>query len=149
MVTKCKNSVFAVLFLVCFLLGSLCGVLLLRMGLCQNAQWIIFYCRAMDPLTGIRLLEMSLLWACPMLLVVLIGFMSWQRLLPWLIAVRGLVLSYTMAAYWSAGLSLWAPARRNVVLLPLFYALCCWVWCHRVPISFLRGTMYESTAGIL
>lgn len=134
MVTKCKSSVFCVSFLVCFLLGCICGLLLLRIVLCRNAQWLCQYCQSLEPLHGKRMLEAILLWICPMMLLLVVYLMSWQRLLFWLVAVRSACMAYSLGAFWVAGMSVWDLMRRNVILLPVFCIGCALVWKRREAI---------------
>lgn len=127
----CKKSVFGILFFGCFGLGTIYGAVLARAGAVSDFPWLCSYCQALTaaapPGIGLRL------WfrALPFGIAVLLGHLPGAtRLLPLLVALRGVLLSYCLAVCYLAripatGYWLWSAA-----LLPLFYMLCQKIWLN-------------------
>ena len=128
----CKKSVFSVLFLLSFLLGTICGVLLFRCVYVYHSDWIVDYGSALF----IRIDRISI--SC--LAFALIPFVSLfllsifpegYRVLPVLIAVRGCLLCYFLCLCHVGGISYGAVFCRNLFLLPLFYFVSRHIWVYR------------------
>ena len=128
----CKKSVFSVLFLVSFLLGTICGILLFRSVFVLHPGWIVDYGTALSMGTsrgGISCLFFSVM---PFLVLFLLGmFSAGYRLIPALISVRGCLLCYYMSCCHVSGSVFGAVLCRNLFLLPLFYLLSRHIWVYR------------------
>lgn len=144
---KCKNSVFCVLFFFSFSLGTICGVLLFRLAAGSHGGWLLAYCGALPEADG---WSMALSLLRPLAVAALAGLVPWgRRCLPWLIGLRGLLMAYAAAACFSCGQSgLWL-VLRGLALLPVYFAVCRWVfgrWGQRER-SWVRGQSYVANVG--
>lgn len=122
---KCKKSVFCILFLIWFLIGTICGFFLFRCLQKAHGGWAAAYCAALTGTDGQSLLSF-LFFACrPLLLAGLLCLLPWgRRLVPVLTAARGCLMAYYMAFFFAASLSPLSMALREAVILPPFFCLC-------------------------
>lgn len=122
---KCRNSVFCVLFLALFLLGTICGILLLNLFSQSQPGWLTSYCRSIGWIDFDRVFGTVFVWTAPIIAVWLTGMLPFSgRMILVLILFRGVLAGYAAAAYWRAGMEPWSLAIREGFLLPLFYVLC-------------------------
>ena len=122
LVSKCKNSVFCAQFLFFFLVGTICGTWLYR---CSDSVGI-----ARLELTGL-MTEEAVDWSSVLSVLrplVMAGLACIHpfgyHVLPVLVTMRGLLMSYAFCAVLCAGLSPGPLILRGMLLLPLFYSLC-------------------------
>ena len=123
----CKKSVFCILYLIFFFLGTICGVLLVRSFSAAEGPWLVSYCGALSACSAgmWRLLA----WVRPLVLAWLAGLSGFGcRLIPWLIALRGALMAYEAAACCVCGQSPRGVLLRGLVILPLFFSLCRQGW---------------------
>ncbi len=123
--SKCKKSVFCILFLFWFLTGTICGFILFQC--LQNAQgpWVGAYCAALVGTAGSDLASYLFAAIRPLLLAGLLCLLPWgRRLVPLLTAARGCLVAYYMAFFFAASLSPLTMALREAVTMPLFFCLC-------------------------
>ena len=126
---ECKKSVFGILFLLCFLLGTICGVFLFGCLTTVRGAWIQQYTELLCQEGNGGLLSVCLSWCRPLLLAALAGFLRWgDRVVLFLAVLRGILMAYTAAALWTSGLTLLPFLVRGILLLPLFYAVCSWAY---------------------
>lgn len=126
---KCKNAVFSVLFFVSFCLGTIFGVFLLRVISKNGSEWLTSYCTVLEQAEALS--PGSALFALlrPVMLVFVAGMIpKGYRLLPVLIFFRGCLTAYTASACYITGMTLSLVILRGLVLLPLFYFFCRWVY---------------------
>ena len=126
----CKKSVFCALFFVFFLLGTICGMFLLRCLVLERQMWLFDYCSVLRRTSNTNLV--SLLWfqVIPLLGAVAVYFLPYKdRLFPILFFIRGCLLSYSCGAFCTSGIPFWDTVLLNALLLPAFYGLCRWLWC--------------------
>jgi len=122
---KCRISVFCILYLVLFLLGTICGVLLFRLLCSRQDGWILAYSRVLseETLPGSRLFS----WLRPLIVVVLLGLVPWgKRFIPVLIVLRGLLMAYFVSALFACGQPMGPAVLRGATMLPLFFAVSFW-----------------------
>ena len=130
---KCRISVFCTLFLVLFLLGTICGVLLFRLLCSDQDRWILTYSRILSAggLPGSRLFS----WVRPLIVAVLPGLVPWgKRVIPVLVLLRGLLMAYLASALFACGLPLGGVVLRGATMLPLFFAVSFWSY-HAFPLG--------------
>lgn len=126
---KCKKSVFCILFLICFFIGTICGVILFHCLLGAHSGWITAYCDALGSLERPGLLTSLFFWCRPLALALLLGLSpAGSRLIPVLILARGCFSAYLTSFYYAAGLSPLSAVLRWLALLPVFYLLCRWAY---------------------
>lgn len=125
----CKNSVFCVQFFTFFFLGTICGILLLRVMLISDCAWLREYCACLRIARfGNRILMIWFLFL-PLLAAVGLYFIPHRNnLFPILFFVRGCLLSYAVGATYTQGLPLGDILFCNLLMLPLFFALCRRLW---------------------
>lgn len=124
-VSKCRKSVFCMLFLFFFSIGTICGVLSFRYLAGAQSSWTFMYCRRLQLMEYGSFCSFVLAWIRPLLLVLVIGLVPWgKKFLPILITARGFLTAYSAAACLSCGQSLSWVVIRGLTLLPVFYALC-------------------------
>lgn len=121
---KCRNSVFCIFFLVLFLAGTICGVLLFRLAADRSANWLLAYGRKLQR-DGLYLAWGP--WVRPLLAAGVLGLVPWgRRVLPWLILLRGLLTAYGVCVAYGCGLSLAPAALRGLILGPAYFLVCLW-----------------------
>ena len=122
---RCRNSVFCVLFVFWFLLGTICGVLLFQVLAGTGSRWIVAYCDTLFRGQTVGLWSLVLCWSRPLLFVGLLGVVPWgRRILPTAIFLRGALTAYSAAAWYVSELRpIWIVVR-GLTLLPLYYAAC-------------------------
>lgn len=122
---KCKNSVFCILFLFYFFLGTICGIFLFRKLQGAHCAWITAYCTALTQMNPPDLLKQLFFICKPLAIALVLGICpSGYRLIPILIAVRGCIMAYIAAFYAVSGLPPAALVFRWLLFLPVFYYLC-------------------------
>ncbi len=127
----CKNSVFSILFLVSFLLGTICGVLLFRAVYVLHPGWIEDYGSALVQAASHAGLSRFLFALMPFLVLFLFGvFSEGYRLVPVLIAARGCFLCYYLSCCQVSGSGGGPVLFRNLILLPVFYLLSRYIWVY-------------------
>ena len=127
--SKCRNSVFCVRFLVFFLFGTICGIWFYRCLAELETGWLEPYASGLETACG-----RSLLLAVfrPLIL----GFLcclhpfGWAAV-PLLIGARGFLTAYSACAVLRVGLPAGPVILRGLVILPFFYRLCCRAWYKR------------------
>lgn len=126
---KCKKSVFCVLFLFCFFLGTICGMLLFHGLLGVHDAWITAYCRTLAQLERPNALTFLFFCGRPLLLAFVLGLCpkGW-RLVPLLVLARGCLMAYIMSFYAASALPPTSLVLRWLVLLPVFYYMCRWAY---------------------
>lgn len=123
---KCKNSVFCGFLLLCFSVGTICGVLFFRLLLVSCGDWAADYFIDLirsDTGSFLKLffsrlrpfLVISVLSACPLRI----------RLIPLLVFLRGCAVSYFFSAAFCAGCSVFSPAFGFLIFLSAYLWLCC------------------------
>ena len=128
----CKNSVFCVLFLLFFLMGTICGVFLLRCLIVADRQWLAFYCCELDRLMPTSLFLRIWFQLIPFLVALVIRLSSCQdKLYPVLFFIRGCLITYSIGALLINDVVVTRVLLRNVLMLPAFYAFCRWLWCEQ------------------
>ena len=126
---KCKKSVFCILFLICFFLGTICGMILFHCLLGAHSGWISAYCTALDQLERPGLWKLLFFWCRPLILAFVLGLSpAGSRFIPILIFLRGCMSSYLTSFCYASGVSPLSAVLRWLVLLPVFYALCRWAY---------------------
>ncbi len=128
----CKNSVFSILFLVSFLSGTICGVLLFRAVYVLHPVWITEYGRTLVECASILGFSNMFFVLMPFFLLLLLGMFSLgYRLIPIFVACRGCLLSYFLSCCFVSGIGGGVILRRNLVLLPLLYLISLHIWVYR------------------
>ena len=129
----CKNSVFCILFLLFFSLGTICGVLLLHCVLRSDSQWVRAYCTALASQGGrgafLNLWFLLLPFLAAFAIMLLPGG---DKLLPVLFFLRGCVCTYSIGACLALQIPLTGILLRNLFLLPAFYAFSRKLWSYLV-----------------
>lgn len=122
---KCKNSVFCVSFLVCFLVGTICGALFFRIMFQQNRTWAHMYCAE---LYGSRDADLFSLFLCclrPLASAVVLGSFSFgRRFTAVLIAFRGLSVSYFLCFAFCAQCRVFPILASELMVLTAFFCVC-------------------------
>ena len=127
----CKKSVFSILFLVFFIGGTICGVLLLRVVFLMRPDWLDQYCAVIYHAEPSDRLRHLLFLAYPLLSVVAAGLTPFKlRIIPILILLRGCLLAYSCSAFYVCGLSCFGFLIPQLFILPLFYLLCAFFCCR-------------------
>ena len=143
LLSRCKKSVFCILFLLCYFLGTICGVLLFRFLAGANDGWVRRYSAALfcETPDGWNVLFS---FCRPLLLAAAAGMLSCgNRLIVWLIVLRGALTAYAAAAAWAAGCSLTPLLMRGIILMPLFFAVCRWAYYRNCPAD-QREKMFDA-----
>lgn len=123
---KCKNSVFCVSFLLCFLAGTICGVFCFS---CASSslicwQWHIDLNACSAPAIGLLCSFFR-----PLLVAAVFGISPLGRKYVWLlIGMRGLLCSYLCCAVIDLHNTFSLVILREFLLLPVFYWLCFWAY---------------------
>ena len=127
----CKNSVFSILFLVLFLLGTICGIFLFRAMYVLHAGWITEYGTALMEPSSHGALSCLFALLLPFLLLFLFGILpEGHRLILLLVAVRGCLLCYCLCCCQISGAGFYSVLIRNLFLLPLFFLFSRYVWAR-------------------
>ncbi len=125
----CKKSLFSILFLVFFFLGTICGILLLRFILICDNSWMTAYCLTLEssgPSRGLMSLWFHL-W--PFLSALAIYFLPHKdKLFLVLFFLRGCICAYTIGAYYAMGVPLMDVVLKNLLIFPVFFAFCRRLW---------------------
>ena len=125
----CKNSVFSILFLISFLIGTICGILLFRAVHILHPSWIVEYASALSSVSTARFFRSAFFLILPFLPVWLIGqFPNGYRFVPLLTSMRGCFLSYCLSCCYVGGVSSLPVVYRNAFFVPLYYLFCQYVW---------------------
>lgn len=127
----CKKSVFSILFLLSFLFGTICGVLLFRFLYVLHDGWLEQYGELLVYRSsgfGFSFVFTSFL---PFMALFLLGIIpEGYQIVPVLIAIRGCLLSYFLSFCQICGASSGIMFYRNLVLLPIFYLISRYLWVH-------------------
>lgn len=131
---KCKNAVFCGVFLLFFSIGAICGVFLIKIVTQSESNWLISYCMNLAK-TQVRSPWVTVfLILRPIMIVLAVGIIpGGYRFLPVLIFLRGCLTAYSAAACHVTGLSPAFVIFRGLLLLPLFYYFCRWVYTMQAP----------------
>lgn len=125
----CKKSVFCILFLLFFALGTICGVLFLRCLLTEDVTWLRSYCAELDHSNRSGVLLTLWFLLLPFLGAFAVGLTPFKdKLFPALFFLRGCFCVYAVGAFYTLGIPLTGILLRNLVLLPIFYAVCRELW---------------------
>jgi len=126
---KCKKSVFCILFLFFFVIGTICGSVLFSVILHSNYGWLCDYCASLDYVTAKDLSSLLLFYARPLLFVFLFGVLfPGSKWILFFVAIRGCLCSYLFAAMYYSGCFMTGILMRQFVLLPAFYFICRQAW---------------------
>ena len=119
---KCKKSVFCGYFLVCFLLGTICGVFLFRVLDLSGADWIGLYgAELVADSVSVGAALRFLFFLRPVFLALCLIMIPYGfRALPVLIVGRACVIAYSIAFLFAGNMPVSAVAVRNAFLLPVF-----------------------------
>lgn len=127
----CRKSVFLLLFLLIFFVGSIAGIFLFRCAYIGIFSWLMDYCRLFQSIrflisSPIMLLH-HLLWYVS---VSIIGFSTWRVwLVPLCIFIRASVLCYFFCTSCFCGPSAGGSVIWTLVDLILFYYVCFSAYC--------------------
>lgn len=115
---KCKNSVFCILFLFTFCLGTTSGVFLFRCFLCGQNYIELAY--GLNVVT----IKYPLLWLRPILLMsALIIHPEGYRFVFPLVFVRAVLVSYLFSALWVYGLDISTVLLNYLLFLPIYFII--------------------------
>ena len=118
---KCKFSVFCILFLVLFSLGTICGVLFFRLLADYENNWIWAYGWSLLPLYRLGS------YIRPLVLAGAMSLVTWgKHCVLLLVFCRGLLMSYAISAFYACGQDMGLLLVQGLVILPLFYLVCLW-----------------------
>ena len=124
---KCKKSVFCVLFLLSFFIGTICGVFCFRCVSAQMStlsQYTSFI--SSNAAFYVNLLRASLR---PLIIVALIGICPAGAKCVWaLIIARGFLVTYLCCTVGCCFGDLLVIYVKELLFLPLFYWLCFWAY---------------------
>ena len=127
----CKNSVFSILFLVFFLLGTICGIILFRAVYSAHPVWIRLYGVLLYNSSSLHHVSRCIFPLIPLFIMVLIGFAKGAyRFVPFLIMLRGCLLSYYLSFSFVCSLDSGYLLIFNFILLPLFYLISRYIWTY-------------------
>lgn len=131
---KCKNAVFSGLFLLIFSLGAICGAFLVRLIALGESGWLVSYCTSLAEASAPTPWTVLFVVLRPVLVVLAVGMLpGGYRLLPVLVFLRGCLTAYAAAACYMTGVSPAFVIFRGLLLLPLFYYFCRWVYMMQAP----------------
>jgi len=120
---KCKNSVFCVLFFLCYCFGTISGVFVFRVLPCER------FCVTSDAVTNI--FSASFLVSCvrPLVVMAIFAFIpvGYRAVFP-MVFIRAFLFAFVISAVWNCGGVLWPFLLRCVMILPLYYVLSRWVY---------------------
>ena len=136
---KCKNSVFCILFLVFFSLGTICGSLLISILMRSDLRWLQNYCQALRLSSVHDISTWCLFFARPLLIAYTLSCVSFgDRLVLPYIAIRGCFCSYLFAALYISDCPFTVVLLRELILMPLFYMLCRRTWLSRPNLCYMQ-----------
>ena len=148
---KCKKSVFCVLFLFFFGMGTICGSALFSLLLRSQFGWIGSYCSELMLQRTASPVSTFLFFCCPLAAVWALGWSTFGRKLIFpAAALRGCVTAYVFSACFTAGFSIMSVLLRELFLLPVFYALSLHGWVRQEAVcagfvGFKHKTLYVRT----
>ena len=117
---KCKKSVFCVFFLICFFIGTICGVFCSR---CISVSLSGVERFSLD-FSSLKVAVFTVLR--PLALVAVLGCLSnRKRYVCICIVLRGFLTAYLFSAV-RASEHVWEFAVKELLVLLLFYWLCSW-----------------------
>lgn len=121
----CKKSVFCILYLIFFFLGTICGVLLFWYFSKTHSLWIASYCSALTQAPYPDLVSRLLFVCWPVFAVIALGLLPGGRrmILPFVL-FRGCLLAYAAAAFYVCGRSFGGQLLWEMAVLPVFFCLC-------------------------
>lgn len=124
-ISKCKNSVFCGFLLICFFIGTICGVLLFRLLQTSHSDWTEAYFSALSvsvPSSGLIAFAIQLR---PLLTVYFLSRLRLgDKVLPVYILFRGLCSAYYFAfAFHSGVLSPVHPIQTLILCITMFYLI--------------------------
>ena len=122
---KCKISVFCICFLFFFLIGTICGVLGCRLMISTNAAIFCCYSKNISNIMCGDFWKLFLSTVRPFAIILVLPFVpSGYRLVFPLVAARAFIATYAAAAFWIGYCDLRLLLLRDMLLFPLFYAVC-------------------------
>ena len=125
----CKKSVFSILFLLLFFLGTICGILLFRFIFIVCPEWIRAYGSVIEMSADPFSFQSILIAAVPFLLIFFSGFCTWgQKLIYAVIFLRACFLSYYSSVIFCAAVSQRQFLIYRFLLLLAFYFFCQHFW---------------------
>jgi hypothetical protein len=119
---KCKKSVFCAVFLICFLIGTICGVLLYETVSSAHPEWSRSYFLCIYEAD--HTFSAGSLYAvlAPMILLWVVSLLSFgDRLANLLVVWRGCCASYLFCFAYTSGVSVLGMIFRELLLLAAFY----------------------------
>lgn len=126
MLYKCKNSVFCGFLLLCFSVGTICGVLFFRVLLVSSGSWMTDYFIDLTCSDTGSFLKLFCSRLRPFLIISVLSACSFRfRLIPVLVFLRGCAVSYFFSAAFCAGCTVFSPACGFLVSLSAYLWLCC------------------------
>lgn len=131
----CKNSVFCILFLVFFFLGTICGIFIFYYYIDENASWLSMYMSELSE-CDFRFCICSLISIVrPFLLVYLVWLTPVHRVFIFVpVFCRGMLFSFCLSAQIATTGSLTSCLLLNLIVLPLFFSFCRYLF-------WLRGSV--------
>ena len=146
---NCRNSVFCVKFLLYFLIGTICGIWFYRCMIAQETDWLKSYCVGLEGNLP-RFSVVAMLR--PLVFAYLISLHSaGAYFLPALVFLRGFLTAYTTCAVLRLDFAVGLVLTRCVLILPVFYLLCCRSLHHQANGTgiferekIVRGKLYGS-----
>lgn len=125
MVTKCKNSVFCVLFLLLIAIGTICGIALFRVAFLTRTRWTLQYCTLIVQAVSNGMIPTVISGVRPVLVAWLVGYLPVKNhVIFWLIGLRGFLAAFSISAFWTVQTEPWILTLRGLLTLPLFYYFC-------------------------
>lgn len=126
----CKKSVFCALFLIFFLLGTICGILLFRSILKSDYLWLCFYCRLLEQyLSGFSFASIFYL-LLPFFVLYFVSLLpSGEWFVLGIVFLRGCIFSYFTSAAYFCSVSSRPLMFAALFLFPLFAHLSHGLFC--------------------
>lgn len=125
---KCKNSVFCVSFLICFTLGTICGVFAFRCFLSCASDWNTLVLEGFH-ISNMRFWALIGAWFRTLAVVALFALLptGYRAILP-LVVVKAFLIAYLFSAL--QFYRVYAPfvVFKELSALPMFYWICKWVY---------------------
>ena len=139
---KCKKSVFCAFFMSCFLIGTICGVLLFHIFHRANQDRVYAYGAAIFSSYPSLTADNLLLFFFPFVFLCLLCLFPFGwRIYPLITVGRGCLASYFFSFASVSGVSTASYFVRELFSLCLFYFLCRWCYYasgHKVQNSSER-----------
>lgn len=128
MIYKCKKSVFCICFLIFFFLGTISGVFMFCC-LLRSTEGHLFCALDFPGVVSEGVVSVLFSVLRPLSLVALFAFhpRGYAAVFP-MIVIRGFLISYCFSAVWFSETAFWPFILKELVVLPLFYCLCRWVY---------------------